>query len=72
MRITLSLPDAIAREFQKAFPPRHRSRVVAGLLAKELKKRQTALAKACEEANRDRALGREIEEWQSFEDAPTE
>lgn len=69
MRITLSIPDPIARKFQEAVPARQRSRLVTALLAEELRKRQDALEAACRGANRDKALEREIDEWQSFDEA---
>lgn len=68
MRITLSIPDHIARRFRAAVPARHRSRVVAGLLVQELEKKQDALEQACIAANKDKALQKEIDEWQAFED----
>lgn len=69
MRITLSIPDAIAKQFQASVPPRKRSRLVTALLTKELKRKENALKAACIAANRDKTLSKEIEEWQSFEDA---
>ena len=68
MRITLSIPDTVARQFQKAVPARQRSRFVARLLEQELSERADSLAAACCAANRDKALEREINEWQSFDD----
>ena len=68
MRITLSLPDAVARKFQAVVPSRERSRLVARLLVDELKRKETALEEACLAANRDKPLQAEIEEWQSFDD----
>ena len=68
MRITLSIPDQIARRFQAAVPSRQRSRVVTALLTQELEKRENALEEACLAANRDEELEKEIEEWQAFED----
>lgn len=68
MRITLSIPDSVARRFQAAVPARQRSRLVTRLLEHELSERNDTLAEACRAANRDKALHREIEEWQSFED----
>jgi hypothetical protein len=68
MRMTLSVPDDVARRFQVAVPPRQRSRLVTRLLVETLSKRDHSLAAACRAANRDKALGREIESWQSFED----
>ena len=72
MRITLSIPDAIARRFQVAIPPRQRSRLVAQLLESVLAKHEDSLAVACRAANRDKALEREIADWQSFEDGVAE
>jgi metal-responsive CopG/Arc/MetJ family transcriptional regulator len=68
MRITISIPDSVARRFKAAIPPRRRSRLVARLLEHELEKRDKSLAAACRAANRDKALQHEIDEWQSFED----
>lgn len=68
MRITLSIPDPVAKRFQSAIPARQRSRLVTRLIEDELKKKDDALAKACQAANQDAALDAEIDEWQSFED----
>jgi len=68
MRITLSIPDAVARRFQVAVPARQRSRLVTRLLEETLARRDDSLAVACRAANRDKALKREIEVWQSFDD----
>jgi len=68
MRITLSIPDTVARRFQAVVPPRQRSRLVTQLLEGKLAELDDALAAACHAANRDKSLVREIEEWQSFED----
>ena len=72
MRMTLSIPDAIAHRFQVAVPPRQRSRIVAHLLESVLAKHEDTLALACRAANRDKALEREIDDWQSFEDGVAE
>lgn len=68
MRITLSIPDRVARRFRSAVPARQRSRLVTCLLERELEARDDALSAACRAANRDAELQREIEEWQSFDD----
>ena len=68
MRITLSIPDTVARRFQAAVPARQRSRLVSRLLEQELSERDDSLAAACRAANRDKALEREIDEWQAFDD----
>jgi hypothetical protein len=72
MRMTLSIPDAVAHRFQVAVPPRERSRLVTHLLEGVLSKHEDSLAAACRAANRDRALEREVEDWQSFEDGVAE
>lgn len=72
MRITLSIPDPVARRFQTAVPARQRSRLVTKLIEAELEKEESALAKACQTANRDPALADEEEDWQAFEDPITE
>lgn len=69
MRITLSIPDAVAYRFQAAVPARQRSRLVTRLLEATLSKHEDALAAACRAANRDKALDAEIEDWQAFDDA---
>lgn len=72
MRMTLSIPDDVAHRFQAAVPARRRSRLVTRLIEQELSERDDALAAACRAANRDRALGREIDEWQAFDDGTEE
>ncbi len=68
MRITLSIPDEVARRFQAAIPARRRSRLITRLIEKELASRDDALAAACIAANEDDALESDIDEWQSFDD----
>ena len=72
MRMTLSIPDAVAHRFQVAVPPRQRSRLITQLLEGVLTKHEDSLAMACRAANRDKVLEREIDDWQSFEDGVTE
>ncbi|MDO9541319.1 MAG: hypothetical protein Q7J98_03235 [Kiritimatiellia bacterium] len=72
MRITLSIPNPIAERFRVAVPQRQRSRLVAKLLERELVKHDDAMAAACQAANRDQALEKEIDEWQSFDDGVEE
>jgi len=72
MRITLSIPDTVARRFQASVPARQRSRLVTRLLEETLAKHDNSLAAACSAANRDKALTQEIDEWQAFEDAVEE
>ena len=70
--MTLSIPDAVAHRFQAAVPARQRSRLVTRLLEHALSERDDTLAAACRAANRDKALEREIDDWQSFDDGIAE
>jgi metal-responsive CopG/Arc/MetJ family transcriptional regulator len=69
MRITLTIPAPVAKRLDASIPRRQRSRVITRLLRTELEKRERSLEAACRAANRDRALQREVDEWQSFDDA---
>jgi len=68
MRMTLSIPDHLAKKFQVFVPARRRSKMVASLISAEMGKREKALKAACIAANKDKALSREINEWQQLED----
>lgn len=68
MRITLSIPDAVAHRFQAAVPPRQRSRHISRLIETSLASHEAALVAACQAANQDSDLEREIDEWQAFHD----
>ena len=68
MRMTLSIPDALAYRFQAAVPPRQRSRLVSRLIETSLESHENALAAACRAANQEGELEREIDEWQAFDD----
>lgn len=68
MRLTLSIPDAVARRFQAVVPPRQRSRLVTELIESRLASHEDTLAAACRAANRDRRLESEIDDWQAFDD----
>lgn len=72
MRLTLSIPDTVARRFQVAVPPRQRSRLVTRLLEGVLSEHEDSLAEACRAANRDKALEREVDDWQAFDDGVSE
>lgn len=65
MKVTLSIPDKVAKRFRAAVPVRQRSRVVAGLIERELSNRGNNPAAACIAANRDKALAGNIAEWQT-------
>ena len=68
MRLTLSIPDSVARSFQASVPSRLRSQLVTRLIEKELVRRNDDLARACQSANRDAKLEKETLEWHAFDD----
>lgn len=70
MRLTLSLPDSLARRFLATVPSRQRSSVVARLIEDELRRHEQRLEGACLAANEDASLEAEIDEWQAFDDRP--
>lgn len=72
MRVTLSIPDPVAKRFRALVPPRQRSRLVTRLIEEELAQRDDALAAACIAANADHDLERDSEEWQGFDDGIVE
>ena len=72
MRLTLSIPDAIAYRFQVAVPARQRSKLVTRPLEQNLAEREDLLALACRAANKDTKLNKETDEWQAFEDGVAE
>ncbi len=72
MRVTLSIPESVARRFQSFIPQRQRSRLVTHLIEIELAKREKLLVAACLSANKDKALEREIDQWQAFDDGVLE
>jgi hypothetical protein len=66
MQVTLDIPDRLAKKFFSTTPARRRSSTVTRLLRTELRRKE--LAAACQAANRDTQLNREIESWQSFDE----
>lgn len=66
MKMTFTLPDGLARQFQSACPPEQHSQVVAGLLARKLRADDHELAKACRGANRLKQVEKDMEDWESL------
>lgn len=66
MRMTISVPDEIAKSFCKKVPKRKRSQLISQFMEKESKRRESILEKACLKANRSKFLEKEIDEWQSL------
>jgi hypothetical protein len=55
-KMTFSIPDSLARELLRSVPARERSSYVAAAVAALLRKRDDALIRACDKANRDEDL----------------
>jgi hypothetical protein len=55
-KVTFSLPQALVTRFARRVPARQRSRYVAEALEWKLQERDRLLARACEVANRSRAV----------------
>lgn len=66
MKMTFTLPDGLARQFQSGYPQEKQSEVVAGLLAKKLGAEDKQLAKACLGANSLAQVGKEMEAWEEL------
>lgn len=66
MKMTFTLPDVLARQFQSAYPQEKRSQVVAGLLAETLRAPNNQLAKACRGANRLKPVEKDMEGWEKL------
>ena len=63
MKMTFTLPDGLARQFQSAYPQEKQSQVVAGLLAKKLRAQDNQLAKACRGANSLKQVAKDVGDW---------
>jgi hypothetical protein len=70
MKMTFAIPDEVGRRFREAVRPGARSAVVAALLRKRLRASQGSLERVCRRVNRLSALGREMAEWERFDDQP--
>ena len=66
MKMTFTLPDGLARQFQSAYPREKQSQVVAGLLAKKLRAEDNQLAKACRGANSLKQVEKDMEDWEKL------
>ncbi|GMT42110.1 MAG: hypothetical protein IEMM0002_0521 [bacterium] len=62
-RILVSLPDELAERMRIVIPSRQRSRVIAGLLEKDIEKREKALYKCALAVEKDETLNREMTDW---------
>lgn len=66
MKMTFTLPDSLARQFQSTYPQEQQSRVVACLLARKLRAEDNQLAKACRGANSLKQVEQDMENWEKL------
>ena len=66
MKITLELPDALARKFKATIPNGRRSKLVAELLTKRLKTAEISLEWAARKANSFKQLNAEMKDWEAL------
>lgn len=66
MKITLELPDALARKFKATVPNGRRSKLVADLLSKRLRRQEGALERAAKKANTFRQVTAEMKDWEAL------
>lgn len=68
IRQTFTLPEDVFRRFSALVPEGQRSAVVALLIEREARRREQALARACDAANESAGLAALEAEFQSLED----
>ncbi len=68
MRMTFTITDSIARDFQILVPSGDRSSLIGDLLKQELEKRRALLIQACQAASADAETEKTIDEWQKFDE----
>ena len=66
MKMTFTLPDGLARQFQSAYTQEKQSQIVAGLLARKLRVDNDQLTKACRGANSLKQVEKDMEDWEKL------
>lgn len=64
-KILVSLPESLIKRMKAVIPVRKRSKILAELLEREVKRREKALYQCALEVEQDKALNKEMEEWNS-------
>lgn len=62
-KLLISMPNQLAVRMRAAIPSRQRSKTIAQLIEKEILKREQALYKCAAAVEKDAALNREMEDW---------
>ena len=66
MKITLEIPDELARKFKATVPNGRRSKLIAELLERRLRAGDSPLESAARKANTFRVLNREMKDWEAL------
>jgi len=66
MKITFELPPPLVDRLRSFIPSGERSRFVADLIAKNLKRKRSALEQAARKANRLRKVNQEMKDWEAL------
>ena len=66
MKITLELPDALARKFKATVPNGRRSKLLAELLSERLKSQESALERAAKKANSFKQVTADMKNWEAL------
>ena len=69
MKITLELPDGLARKFKATVPSGRRSKLIAELLAGQLRSREDALERAAKRANTFKQVAADMKHWEALNEA---
>ena len=64
VRVNFTLPRNVYMSLKASVPERKRSQLVARLIESELAKREDALYEAAKAVEKDKALNREMKDWE--------
>ena len=62
-KVLISMPDQLATRMRAAIPTRQRSKTIARLIEKEIKKRERALYECAAAVEKDSGLHHEMKDW---------
>lgn len=66
MKVTFELPPPLVQQLRAHVPSGERSRFVADLISRKLRRKRTALEEAAEKANKLRAVNQDMKSWEAL------
>ena len=66
MKITLELPDALARKFKATVPNGKRSKLISELLSERLKAQESNLERVAKKANAFKQVAADMKDWEAL------